>query len=194
MTFIDTIFEGQNDIVMWQSDNLGIFINCEARRTTTPGMEFQPCNGFFNGDIGVVKLYGCRFTATGATAATQLLPLASNGRMEVYDFVIDYRGQTVKSDTADISVWEPDTMFFSNVRKSDGSPLIYDTLFAGTFSELQNKAAMDVVQLPLHPIIGQIASVKDGANGLAWGATIAAGGTSKYLLNWNGTNWTVMGK
>lgn len=41
---------------------------------------------------------------------------------------------------------------------------------------------------------GMLASVTDGAAALNWGDTITGGGTSTYLVFYNGSNWTVYGK
>src|SRR5881397_3963482 len=51
-----------------------------------------------------------------------------------------------------------------------------------------------VAALPASPSTGQIAAVSDGLGGLTWGATVVTGGSSKYLVWWNGSNWTVVGK
>ena len=48
--------------------------------------------------------------------------------------------------------------------------------------------------LPASPVTGQLAAVTDGAASLAWGATVTGGGSTTYLVWWNGTNWTVTGK
>lgn len=42
-------------------------------------------------------------------------------------------------------------------------------------------------------VTGAMAQVTDGTAGLAWGATVTGGHTTKYLVWYNGTNWTVMG-
>lgn len=46
------------------------------------------------------------------------------------------------------------------------------------------------------PTAGMTAYVTDGDAGLAWGATVVntGAGATKYLVWYNGTNWTVMGK
>jgi len=41
---------------------------------------------------------------------------------------------------------------------------------------------------------GTICHVTDGAVGLAWGAIVTGGGTTHYLVWYNGTNWTVVGQ
>jgi hypothetical protein len=51
-----------------------------------------------------------------------------------------------------------------------------------------------VAALPASPATGQLASVTDGAASLAWGAIVTGGGSTTYLVWWNGTNWTVAGK
>lgn len=48
--------------------------------------------------------------------------------------------------------------------------------------------------LPLSPFPGQLSYVSDGAASLAWGATVTGGGSTKYLVWFNGTDWTVIGK
>ena len=51
-----------------------------------------------------------------------------------------------------------------------------------------------VATLPASPLVGQLAVVTNGAAGLAWGATIINSGTTSYLVWWNGSAWTVLGK
>ena len=41
--------------------------------------------------------------------------------------------------------------------------------------------------------VGQMAYVTDGAPGQAWASTIVGGGTARYLVWFNGANWTVVG-
>jgi hypothetical protein len=54
--------------------------------------------------------------------------------------------------------------------------------------------AITVATLPSPPTLGQIATVTDGATSLAWGTTVTGGGSAKYLVWYNGSNWTVIGK
>lgn len=42
--------------------------------------------------------------------------------------------------------------------------------------------------------LGKYAVVTDGAAALAWGATVTGGGSTKYLVWYNGSAWTVIGK
>jgi hypothetical protein len=48
----------------------------------------------------------------------------------------------------------------------------------------------------LATLAGSIVYILDGDAGLAWGATAvnSGGGATKYLIWYNGTNWTVVGK
>ena len=50
-----------------------------------------------------------------------------------------------------------------------------------------------VAGLPVGGPIGTMAIVTDGASGQTWASTIAGGGTSRYLVWYNGANWTVVG-
>jgi hypothetical protein len=53
-----------------------------------------------------------------------------------------------------------------------------------------------IASLPASPVLGMRATVTDGDSGLAWGATVVntGAGTTRYLVWYNGTNWTVVGK
>lgn len=42
--------------------------------------------------------------------------------------------------------------------------------------------------------IGKMAYVTDGAPAITWGVAVSGGGTSKYLVWCNGSNWTVVGQ
>jgi hypothetical protein len=62
------------------------------------------------------------------------------------------------------------------------------------FGGVAQAAAFTVATLPT-PTTGMYAYVTDGDTGLAWGATVVhTVGTTKYLVWYNGTNWTVAGK
>lgn len=54
--------------------------------------------------------------------------------------------------------------------------------------------ATTVATLPASPVVGQVASVSDGTAALAWGATVTGGGSTKYLVWYNGVSWSVAGK
>lgn len=53
-----------------------------------------------------------------------------------------------------------------------------------------------IANLPASPTAGQVASITDGDAALALGATAvnSGAGATKYLVWYNGTNWTVTGK
>jgi hypothetical protein len=71
---------------------------------------------------------------------------------------------------------------------------------AGTFRELKARSVIHsgvtIANLPASPTAGQVAYVTDGDASLAWGATAvnSGSGATKYLVWYNGTNWTVLGK
>lgn len=52
-----------------------------------------------------------------------------------------------------------------------------------------------VTRMPLGAF-GNLATVSDADSGLAWGATVTntGGGATKYLVWYNSSNWTVLGK
>jgi len=51
-----------------------------------------------------------------------------------------------------------------------------------------------VASLPTDISAGSICNVSDGTSGLSWGATVTGGHSTSYLVRYNGTNWTVVGK
>jgi hypothetical protein len=55
--------------------------------------------------------------------------------------------------------------------------------------------AYTTTTLPASPAIGSIAVITNGAAALAWGANAtAATGAVTYLVFWNGSQWSVLGK
>jgi hypothetical protein len=68
---------------------------------------------------------------------------------------------------------------------------------AGTFRDAKVRTVIHngqtVATLPTG-VAGMVAYVTDGTAALAWGATATGGGTTPYLVWYNGTNWTVVGK
>ena len=68
---------------------------------------------------------------------------------------------------------------------------------AGQYRDMRSRSVIynpvTVATLPAGQT-GAVASVSDGAASLAWGATVTGGGSTKYLVWHNGTNWTVIGK
>lgn len=58
----------------------------------------------------------------------------------------------------------------------------------------QGATAYTVATLPVSPHAGQLATVSDGTAGLAWGATVTGGHSTFYLVWFNNSAWTVIGK
>lgn len=56
--------------------------------------------------------------------------------------------------------------------------------------------ATTITNLNASPTAGEVSYITDGDSSLAWGATAvnSGSGATKYLVWYNGTNWTVMGK
>jgi hypothetical protein len=72
---------------------------------------------------------------------------------------------------------------------------------AGSFAGRQKLtsqiyAGTTIANLNASPTTGEVASVTDGDSSLAWGATVvnSGAGATKYLVWWNGSAWTVVGK
>lgn len=70
------------------------------------------------------------------------------------------------------------------------------TRSAAGVMKLKNALELTPVAVSALPAgsLGRIAVVNDGTAALAWGATVTGGGAVKYLVWYNGANWTVMGK
>lgn len=51
-----------------------------------------------------------------------------------------------------------------------------------------------VATLPASPVAGQMAVVSDGVAGASWGSTPTGGSSTYYLLWFNNSAWTVIGK
>lgn len=58
----------------------------------------------------------------------------------------------------------------------------------------QGAVSYTVATLPASPIKGQQAVVTDGTSSLSWGSTVTGGSSTTYLVWYNGSNWTVLGK
>jgi Repeat of unknown function (DUF5907) len=67
----------------------------------------------------------------------------------------------------------------------------------GQYRELRARSVIHsgvtVANLPTG-VAGMVAYVTDGAASLAWGATVTGGSTTPYLVWYNGSAWTVVGK
>jgi hypothetical protein len=195
MTFIDCLLEAQNDVFMWQSPTDAVLINCELRHTTTGGANLGlGGNGIYDGGAGgTVKAYGCRYTLGGSIAPTgAMYPLSADSHVEAYDFVIDYRGLSGSMTGKDLQSATAGALFVSNVRRADLAPLTVDNAF-GAIKEYSNMPPHTVAKLPASPVAGQTSIVTDGAASLAYNATVTGGGSTKYLVMYNGTNWVVVG-
>jgi hypothetical protein len=71
----------------------------------------------------------------------------------------------------------------------DVTALDHQPLKAGVFKA----TAKTFATLPNSPVAGMQAYITD-CNTATWGATAAGGGSSKVMVWYNGSNWTVMGK
>lgn len=58
----------------------------------------------------------------------------------------------------------------------------------------QGVTSFTVATLPAFPTIGRLAVITDGTISLAWGATATGGSSTKYLVWYNGSAWTILGK
>lgn len=51
-----------------------------------------------------------------------------------------------------------------------------------------------VAGLPTGVAAGVLANVSDGTAALTWGTAVTGGGSTSYLVRYNGSAWTVVGK
>jgi len=58
----------------------------------------------------------------------------------------------------------------------------------------QGATKYTVSTLPASPLAGQMAVVTDGTSGLSWGAQVTGGSSTYYLVWYNNSQWTVLGK
>jgi hypothetical protein len=89
-----------------------------------------------------------------------------------------------------VQQWTSDVLEYGAEKGGTGVKRAMRLLGAGVGYE-----AYTVTTLPTAPA-GSVCYVTDGDAGLAWGATVVntGAGATKYLVWYNGTNWTVMGK
>jgi hypothetical protein len=73
--------------------------------------------------------------------------------------------------------------------RGDTGVLDHQTFKAGVFKA----TAKTFATLPTSPVAGMQAYITD-CNTATWGATAAGGGSTKVLVWYNGSNWTVIGK
>lgn len=82
------------------------------------------------------------------------------------------------------------------VQDSSNSLLAAITATGQVNTPVAKLTATTIANLPVTPAAGMMAYVTDGDADLAWGTTVANSGEggTKYLVWYNGTNWTVVGK
>lgn len=84
-----------------------------------------------------------------------------------------------------------------NTLSRDGtSPNTMGASFDLNGNQLLNQGALSytVSTLPASPQTGQMAVITDGTASQSWGATAVGGSSTKYLVWYNGSAWTVLGK
>jgi len=119
----------------------------------------------------------------GTVRALRLGTSASVAAIEGVDQTGSGSYQSIQLGGADIA------FTISGVSKATISSAGNFTVSAGAIKP----GTFTVATLPT-PSEGMIAYVTDGTGGLAWGATVTGGSTTRYLVWYNGTNWTVVGK
>jgi hypothetical protein len=197
--FVNCLFESANDTIMWQSASNLVLVNCALRRTTITGQTAQPWTALYDGGAGGnIKAYGCRAELRGLTPSSAAVAtiLEAGSHLEVYDFVIDYGGfySSLNSASVDISTDAAGAVLLNNVVRNDNLPLKYFTATGFYPIEVSGtEGGRTVASLPASPHSGQVATVTDGAASLAYNATVTGGGSAKYLVYYNGTNWVVVG-
>lgn len=89
------------------------------------------------------------------------------------------------------------TAFDNNLSRDGTSPnTMNSNLDMNGFSILNSNfgvTSYTVATLPT-ATIGKLAVITDGTSSLAWGATATGGSSTKYLVWYNGTAWTIVGK
>lgn len=143
---------------------------------------------------------GNHFTATGTTS-TNTGPGVTNSGTNTNDARIPYWQNAVSTFanlpgspvagqiaiiTDGVSAW--------NATAAGGGTLTQPVYYTGTaWKVLGIPPVTTVANLPASPTAGALATVSDGAASIAWGTAISAGGSQKYLVFYNGTNWHVIG-
>lgn len=85
---------------------------------------------------------------------------------------------------------------FDNTLSRDGtSPNVMNANLDMNGFQILNQGVTSfiVATLPVG-VLGRVAVVSDGTASLAWGSTVTGGSTTKYLVWYNGSAWTVIGK
>lgn len=149
----------------------------------------------------------------GAGQAGTLLNIVTNGQSSLWS--VDNSGTmkgTYFREAADAFALQTTFDSTNVLQLGSGKTIAWSEIstFPGTLSTKLSRATTGVVQvtnalkltpvtianLPGTPSQGMLAAITDGDSSLAWGATAvnSGSGATKYTVNYNGTNWTVMGK
>lgn len=89
------------------------------------------------------------------------------------------------------------TSAFNNTLSLDGTaPNTMGANFDMNSHQILNSGTSSYVfaNLPSPPVKGMTATLTDGPTGLSWGGTTSGGHSTPYLVWYNGTAWTVIGK
>jgi len=139
----------------------------------------------FQGDTTIVlaALYGLDYVSTGGDATHPQYAAISNSNSLTNTgcLALDSLG----------TIWWDAGNRWSNV---EGDTMLNRT--AAGVMKLKKVLELTPVAVSSLPtgVLGRMAVVNDGTASLAWGATVTGGGSTKYLVWYNGTNWTVFGK
>lgn len=166
----------------------------------TTGIAFGDGNtGFYESADNVVQVLiggspvgtfasGITITGTAATSA-RLLNVTSSATIPVYSF---------SNGDANTGIGTPGSDKLSMI--AGGVEAIRSTEAGGAIvNDLTGVATLitglAIAGLPT-PALGMIARITDGDAALAWGATAVntGAGATPYMVWYNGTNWTIMGK
>jgi hypothetical protein len=149
---------------------------------------------------GQIELYTTAASAKARTVANRLLNFATVGGDRAR---LTWGGNaqvvwtSVTSSSSDqANGTNADTGLFRNA----AGVLEVNSGTVGTYRDLRLRSVKHegatIANLPGSPTTGQVATITDGDASLAWGATAvnSGAGATKYLVWYNGTNWTVVGK
>ena len=113
-------------------------------------------------------------------------------------------GQLRAGTSSEVMTFGDDDTTFIPFFDTSVIPHVFSRLFIGTGLAI-NGATLEVDRPPLlvsqlpapeDSRLGDIRCVSDGDASIAWGGTVvnSGSGSTKYLVWFNGTNWTVLGK
>jgi hypothetical protein len=133
-----------------------------------------------NGPVPVPTLAGLSDVVIVSTVASQVLKWDSGSSKWV-----NYGPLTFSDITGSVTPAQMSSGFGT----AGGS-----TFYRGDGAWVRPVTDVTVATLPASPFAGQVVTVSDGTASLAWGATVTGGGSTRYLVWYNGTAWTVIGK